>query len=63
MFRHHRWRLILPLCAALEWGACYNPFGQDIASVERTERDARMAICAFALSVAALIVVGQEEAA
>ncbi len=45
---------LLPLCAALYWGACFDPF---VSNLRQQERDLRAALCALCFGVAALIVV------
>lgn len=56
--------LLLPFLAALWAGACFDPLEtcrydydkhQNVYSMSQTERDARFAVCAFALSCTGLI--------
>lgn len=52
--------LFLPLLSALFWASCRDPSDQR-SYLPGAERDARAAICAFALACAGLVVASEIE--
>lgn len=49
---------LLPLCSALYWGACFDPY---VAKLSQRERDIRAGLCALCLGIAVLVVAAESK--